>query len=150
MKVHEDNIADSSREKYLGDKIDQSGKISNTVEDRKNKGVGAVSEILAIINDIPLGKHRMEIGLLLRQAMLLNGNLFNSEAWHAISDSDIKLLETIDEHLLRSLVKGHSKTPLEFLHLEAGPLPILFLISCRRMVYLHTILRRPDEESNSW
>ena len=124
MKVHEDDMADSSREKYLGDKIDQSGKISNTVADRKNKGFGVVSKILAIINDIPLGKHRMVIGLLLGQAMLLNGILFNSEAWHAISDSDIKLLETIDEHLLRSLVKGHSKTPLEFLYLEAGALPI--------------------------
>ena len=62
------------------------------------------------------------------------------------SDSDIKLLEKIYEHLLQPLVKGHSKSSLEFLYLEAGALPIRFLISCRRMMYLHMILRRPDEE----
>ena len=46
--------------------------------------------------------------------MLLNGYLFNSEAWHAISEEDIKTLEKVDQHLLRSLVNGHAKTPIEF------------------------------------
>ena len=61
------------------------GKIRSTIEERKNRGYGIVSEILAIIEEIPLGKYRMEIGLKLRQAMLLNGMLFNSEAWHSSS-----------------------------------------------------------------
>ena len=87
----------------------------------------------------------MEIGLI-RQAMLLNGVLFNSEAWHAISEKEIKLLEAVDEHLLRSLVGGHAKTPLEFLYLEAGAIPIRYIILCRRMIYHQTILNRPDEE----
>ena len=93
-----------------------------------------VAEILAIINEIPLGQYKMEIGLKLRQAMLLNGLLFNSEAWHDINDVEIKLLESVDEHLLRSLVGGHAKTPLEFLHLEAGAIPIHFILSCRRLI----------------
>ena len=105
-----------------------------------------MSEILAIVNDIPLGQYKMEIGLMLRQAMLLNGVLFNSEAWHAISEKEIKLLEAVDEHLLRSLVGGHAKTPLEFLYLEAGAIPIRYIILCRRMIYHQTILNRPDEE----
>jgi hypothetical protein len=77
--------------------------------------------------------------------MLLNGILFNNKAWHAISEHDIKLLEAVDEHLLRSLVSGHSKTPLEFMYLE-GALPIRFLVSCRRMIYHQTLLKRPDDE----
>ena len=88
----------------------------------------------------------MEIGLQLRQAMLVNGMLFNSEAWHAVSEKEIKLLETVDEYLLRSLVKGHSKTPLEFLYLEAGAMPISFIIICRRLMYLQTIIKRPEHE----
>ena len=71
-----------------------------------------VAEILAIVNDIPLGQYKMEIGLKLRQAMLLNGLLFNSEAWHNITEAENKLLEAVDEHLLTSLVGGHAKTPL--------------------------------------
>ena len=46
----------------------------------------------------------MDIGLKLRQAMLLNGVLFNSEAWHGVSLEDIKTLESVDEQLLRSLL----------------------------------------------
>ena len=78
--------------------------------------------------------------------MLLNGILFNSEAWHSLSLSEIKTLESVDEQLLRGLVKAHSKTPLEFLYLEAGANPIRFIISTRRMTYLQTILKRSDEE----
>ena len=103
-------------------------------------------KILTIVNDIPLGQNKMEIGLKLRQAMLLNGLLFNSEAWHNITEAEIKLLEAVDEHLLRSLVGGHAKTPLEFLYLEAGAIPIRFILSCRRMICLQAILKRDDEE----
>ena len=55
----------------------------------------------------------MEIGLKLRQVMLMNGILYNSEAWHSISETEIRLLEKVDEYLLRALVKAHPKTPLE-------------------------------------
>ena len=72
--------------------------------------------------------------------------LFNSEAWHSISEPEIRILEMVDEHLLRSMVEGHSKTPLEFLYLEAGALPIRFIITSRRVIYLQSILKRPEDE----
>ena len=146
LKVHEKDMKTTDKEKYLGDIVHTSGKVKHTIEDRKNRAIAISAEILAIINDIPLGKYRLEIGLKLRQAMFINGILFNSEAWHAVNQTDIKTLETIDEHLLRSLVKGHSKTPLEFLYLEAGALPIRFLMSSRRMIYFQTILKRDENE----
>jgi hypothetical protein len=52
----------------------------------------------------------------------------------------------VDEHLLRSLVQGHSKLLLESLYLEAGAIPIRFLISSRRLMYLQTILKRDNDE----
>ena len=75
----------------------------HTIEERKNKGFGIVNEIMAILDEIPLGKYKMEVGLKLRQAMLINGMLYNSEAWHAITDTEIRMLETVDESLLRAL-----------------------------------------------
>ena len=146
LKVHSDKMDNSDKEKYLGDVVDKSGKIRATIEDRKSKGHALVAEINAILEEIPLGQHKMEIGLHLRQAMLLNGMLYNSEVWHSITEQEIRLLETVDEHLLRSMVKGHSKTPLEFLYLETGALPIRFIIGCRRIMYLQTILKRPMSE----
>ena len=97
---------DSQKEKYLGDIVDKSGKIRNTIEDRRNKGYGTVAEILAIINKTPLGQYKMEIGLKPREAMLINGMLFNSEAWHGVTDTELRILEVVDEHLLRSLVRS--------------------------------------------
>ena len=55
-------------------------------------------------------------------------------------------MESIDEHLLRSLVQGHSKTALEFLYLETGAIPIRHIISGRRILYLQTILKRSENE----
>ena len=146
LKVHDKSMVNTNQEKYLGDIVHSSGKIRHTIEEIRNKACAIVAEIIAIIDDIPLGKYKMEIGLKLRQAMLLNGVLFNSEAWHGVTDQDIKILESIDEHLLRSLVKGHAKTPLEFLYLEAGAVPLRFLLSSRRMIYHQNILKREDKE----
>ena len=111
LKVHEEEMETSEKEKYLGDVFNKNGSPKVNIEERKHKGYAIVSEILAILNEVPLGSHRMEIGLLLRQAMLINGILFNSESWHAVTDEDLKGLEKVDEHLLRSIVNGHSKTP---------------------------------------
>ena len=44
----------STQEKYLGDVIDKSGKSKIDIEKRKSKGYGIISDILAIINEIPL------------------------------------------------------------------------------------------------
>ena len=74
----------SEQEKYLEDFINSSGTVRNTVEEKKNKGYAIVAE-----------------------AMFLNSTLFNSEAWHSLSEKEIIMLEAVDEHLLRSLVKGH-------------------------------------------
>ena len=43
--------------------MDQSSTIRVTVEDKNKKGFAIVSEILAILEEIPLGKYRMEVGL---------------------------------------------------------------------------------------
>ena len=121
-------MKNSIEQKYLGDLINTSGTIRNTIEERRTEGLGIAIEIIAILDEIPLGRYNLK----LRQAMLLNGMLHNSEAWHNLAE--IRLLEKVDEYLLRALVKAHSKTPLEFLYLEAGALPIRFIISSRRLL----------------
>jgi hypothetical protein len=131
VKVHEDNMKSGDQEKYLGDIIHQDGSLKATIAQRRSKGNGIVAEILSILDEIPLGSNKVEIGLMLREAMLINGILFNSEAWHGVTKKDIKQLERIDETLLRGIVKAHSKTPTEFLYLEMGVLPLRWVIAQR-------------------
>ena len=87
VKIHNGKMNDAIQEKYLGDLINTSGTCTKTIEERRSKAFGIVNEIIAILDEIPLGRYKMEIGL---------------------------------KQLLRSLVKGHAKTPFEFLYLEAG------------------------------
>ena len=55
---------------------------------------------------------KVEAGLRLRQAMLISGILFNSEAWHGIEEKDIAILENVDEALLKDILSAHPKIPL--------------------------------------
>ena len=146
LKTHNEPMKNSTKEKYLGDYLSSSGKVKDTIEERVAKGYGIVAEILAMLEEIPLGSYRLDMGLKLRQAMLLNGVLFNSEAWHGVTKDDIHQLEKVDECLLRSLLQSHPKCPIEFLYLETGSTSIGHIVSSRRIMYLRTILRREDEE----
>ena len=75
LTVHGSDMKRVNSEKYLGDYITDSGKLNETLDDRKNKAFGIVADISAIISEVPFGKHKSNVGLHLRQAMLLNGIL---------------------------------------------------------------------------
>ena len=109
-------------------------------------GLGIVTQILLMLDEVSFGEHYFEIGLMLRESMLINGLLFNSEIWYGLTKNDILELEGIDKLLLRKLLKAHSKTPIESLYLELGILPIKYIIKNRRIMYLHYILTRDNTE----
>ena len=58
----------------------------------------------------------------------------------------MKSLEAIDEALLRSILKAHSKTPKEFLYLETGALPLRWIIAKRRISLLKHIMERREDD----
>ena len=78
--------------------------------------------------------------------MLINGVLYNSEAWHGVKDAHLVKLELLDNALLRGILQAHCKTPTEFLHLETGTVPLRWIISQRRINYLRHILSRSNDE----
>ena len=47
---------EANQEKYLGDIVNTNGNQRATVKDRKSKGYGIVSQVLAITKEAPLGK----------------------------------------------------------------------------------------------
>ena len=48
---------------------------------------------MSIINEIPLGKYNVDVAVTLREAMLINGILFKSEAWQGVTAAQIVKLE---------------------------------------------------------
>ena len=95
---------------------------------------------------MPFGCRRVEVGLMLRNAMFVNGILCNSEVWHSISKKHVEELEVMNRSLLRYITGAHVKTQNEFLYLETGVLNIERIISNRRMMFFQTLLKRDDNE----
>ena len=139
LKVHENDMKDSQKEKYLGDSINEKGTLKDTIENRIAKGWAYVSEIGAILSEFPFGSKKIQVGLMLREAMFLNGVLHSSEAWHGLTATQIAQIELVDHHLMRTILGAHSKTPTEFLYLETGALPVKYVITSRRLNYLKHI-----------
>ena len=123
LKVHEETMKNSESEKYLGDFISSDGKLDATIHDRIRRAYSYLSEIRALLTDMPFGKWRIQIGLLLRDAMFMNGILFNSEAWHAIKPKHMEELGQIDRTLMRFIIGAQSKVPSEMLYLETATIP---------------------------
>ena len=146
VNVHEDKMIKSKEEKYLGDIITDDGNNNVNIKNRQSKGYGIVAEIASIVNEIPFGNHQFEVAIKLREAMLINGMLTNTEVTHGLTDKIIEDLERVDEFFIRQILKAHSKTPIESLYLETGVIPIKHVIKNRRLSYLKHILSRNDHE----
>ena len=53
------------------------GGVSETVEDRRRKGWGKVAALLGVLGEVDMGSHRVEIGLLMRKAILVSSLLWS-------------------------------------------------------------------------
>ena len=146
QQIHGINMKSSQKEKYLGDFITNKGNSKQTIFERKGRGEAILSEMRAILSEIPLGNWRTTIGLVLRQARFINGCFFNSKVWSGYSENSLNDLEVIDHHILKAVVGGQAKVQSEMLYLETSQLPIKSVITSRRILYLHNILKRQDSE----
>jgi hypothetical protein len=100
LKTHGEKMHAVDSTKYLGDIIHRNTKVTTNIADRHIKAVASFAIIRAILQDIPLGIYRTEIGLELRQAIFLNSVLYNSETWHGLKMTDIAGIKLIDNQLL--------------------------------------------------
>ena len=140
------DMKNSDKEKYLGDYVTSQGNSNETLIARKVRAYAILSEIRALLQDIPLGSRRVEIGLALRDAWFINGILFNSEVWGSYSEKHVEELEVIDHMILRSILGAQAKVAVETLYLETGTMSIKSVISVRRMLYIKNILSRHKDE----
>ena len=141
----EHTMESSETEKYLGDLVSNNGRNEKNIKARKAKGTGIVDQIISIMDGTVYGPFHFEVALILRSSLLLNGILTNSEAWYGLKISDLEQLEQIDEKLLRKILEVGSGCPKEMLYLETGSIPIRFIVTFRRIMFLHYILNQDPE-----
>ena len=137
-------MENTENEKYLGDIISANGSNNLNIKKRTEKGVGAVSQIMTILEDTCFGPYHFQVATVLRESLLINSILTNAEAWYGVTKSHIELLESVDELLLRRILEVPSTCPKEMLYLEMGCLPIKFIIASRRLSFLRYILKEEE------
>ena len=146
LKVHDEEMKKVEEGSYLGDILSADGSMDKLIENRRQKGIGISSQVTGILNSVSLGFFYFKIAFTLRDAKLLNGILTNAEVWSTIRSKNVEVLESIDLMLLKKVLNAHSMTAKEAFFLEAGLMPIKYVISKRRLMYLWNILHREDKE----
>ena len=133
--------------KYLGNILSTRGGLGGTIEDRRSMGWGKIATIMGILSSVDISVHRLEAGLMLRQAVLINSLLYSAEAWSGVTARHLARLEVVDTALLRRLTGGHAKCPSEFYHLEAGTWMLRHHLTYRRLMYHHHLVTREENET---
>ena len=146
LKAHEDNIKEVKSASYLGDILNNEGSIDDTIKTRGDKSIGKTNQVISILNSVSLGMFYFDIALTLRDSIFLSGILTNSETWYNLKEEHFKVLEVADNDLMRKILKAHSKTACELFWLETGKLPIRYIISKRRFMYLWHILKQTNDQ----
>ena len=135
LKVHDSMMKKTDHETYLGDVICSSGRNEKNIASKVNKGVGAISQIFAMLSQVTLGHYYFETALVMRDSMLISKLVASSEVWYNITKTEYQKLENIDETFTRRLLNVQSSVPKESLYIEIGKLPVKFIIKTRRLMY---------------
>ena len=146
LKVHGTVMENVEEDMYLGDLISSDGKNKKNVEKRISKGLGIITQIMNLLEIVSFGKHYIEIALLFRESMFINGILFNAEVWYGLTKAEVEEFEKLDRLLLRRILQAPVSTPKESYYLELGILPISAVIKQRRIQYLHHLATRNKNE----
>ena len=107
LEVQDEEMMAGDQEKYIGDFISSNGSNVANIPRRRSIGMGAVSQIFTLLNEVSLGNSYVEIGLILRESTLLSKMLLSSESWHKLFQYQIAKLEEVDLTFLRKLLSSH-------------------------------------------
>ena len=72
-------IDKTEEEKYLGDVITSNGKNDTNIKKRTERGMGIITQIISILEEICFGPFFFEVALLLRNSLFISSILINSE-----------------------------------------------------------------------
>ena len=147
LLVHGTTMQQVDSDDYLGDVISNDGSHHKNIQKRIGRGVGKISEVMNILENVSLGKHYFRISIVLRESLFLNSVLTNGEAWYSLSKDNTESLENVDKSLLRKILNTGRNTPIPMLYLELGCMRIQTILKCKRINFLHYIIKSDSEKS---
>ena len=81
IKVHDENIIQVKEIFYLGEILSSDGRNTKNLRERVPNGMRIVNEIRYILKTLSLGPHFFNLAVMLINAILVNGMIYNIESW---------------------------------------------------------------------
>ena len=94
-------MTDAEEIEYLGEIISSDGKNTKNVKTKISKGMGLVSEIIDILDNLKIGHLYFETAVLLRNSILINGMINSVEIWYNLTQNEVNEFEIVDRMLLQ-------------------------------------------------
>ena len=146
LKVGDGTVKQVTNTKFLGDVINDKGSNTDMIEDKVAKAKAALTNCIALCNEVTMGMYFVKAATVLYQSVFLATLLFNSQAWRNLTKTDIKRLETIQLRYLKRVMKAPLSTPNSFVFLEFGTLPASYIIHSRQLTFFHRIVSLDDSD----
>ena len=115
------------------------------VQQRSNKGLGVITQIMNILESTFFGKYFFEVALVLRESLFLSSLLLNTEAWVNYTDKDVRILEQCDEILLTKIMDCGTNSSNAMKYLELGVVPVRFEIMKRKLGFLYLATKQKKQ-----
>ena len=130
--------------KYLGNMINEEGNMDDQLEFMEGKIGGIVSEANRMCCQSKIGKYEIEGKRLVYEQLGVPSVYYNIEVWTNFRQSDKDKLESIQGRLLKGLYGLPKTTPYWGLLYELDIVPILYVITYKRMMLYHNIVNSDD------
>ena len=99
-------------DRYLGDIVSADCLNKRNIDAKNSKGLGFITQIMILLEEICLGNYYFETAVLLRESIFLQGTLTNIEVCYGLTKENINILDTLDKILLKKIMGSHSKTSI--------------------------------------
>ena len=146
LKAHNTDIKQQTSALYLGDQVRFDGLNNESVDARRNSGIGAISQIFSFVEADSLGPFYFEILFTMRDSILLSKIIYSTEVWYSITKENIKKLEEIDELFWHKTFEVCRTVCKESLYIISGKIPIRFILIKRRLMYWWHLCNTSNQE----
>ena len=102
--VHNDKMKRVAFDKYVGDVISEDCLNKENIEAKYAKGMGMITQIMLILEELCLGNFYFETAILLRESMFVNSVLCSIEVSYGLTKENIKTLEYSERIFLMYLI----------------------------------------------
>ena len=99
-----------------------------------------------LLDQISLGHYYFEIGIIMRDSIMVSKIVYNSEVWPTMTIDQYSRLEDCDLMLMRQLLNTCKTVAKESFYITFGKLPLRYIVKTRRLMYLWHILHTDESE----